>query len=149
MDEAFDAEGVPVRVAPDTDVFACAGTLCMGFSWSHYFCHAVLVRAMLLAAQTAFGTAPSVAALQLVVDRRLASSLGPGRPSVFPYVDNGNALCWCQSDRERLGGGFPVYIAVLGLLGFSCGTDGGYAWAIVGFVFDAGRRWLGPRPERA
>jgi len=145
---ALDADGVAVAVSPEQSIFACAGTLGMGFSWSLYFCHAVVVRAMLLGLQAAFGLAADVAAERLVVDGRPAPVLAPQRPVVFPYVDNGNALCWDQSDRQRFGAAFQFVLRSWGLA-YHVETDGAYAWTIVGFVFDAGRRRLGARPDRA
>ena len=98
--EATDENGNIVQLDAHDHAFPCLATLCMGGSWSLYFCHAVASRCMVLAARLAFGLDAITATGQLVVDGVHPPRLCYNKPILAPYVDNCNAICWCQSDAD-------------------------------------------------
>ena len=97
---AVDEHGKVCQLEPHDRVFPCLTTLCMGASWSLYFCHSVVARLMVIASQC-FELSGVDAVGQLVVDGRPCPRLGPGGPILVPYVDSCNAICCDAADADH------------------------------------------------
>ena len=144
--EAMDEHGNVVLLKPHDNVFACLSALPMGASWSLYFCHAVIARAMVVAAQV-LGLSGNDATHQLVIDGRPSPKLGPNRPILAPYVDNLNVVAWDQRDLD-------IYLRALcdildrWKLSYRIECAGATRWNTLGIVLDAERRLVYNKPFR-
>ena len=143
----MDNNGDLVDVGPEEALFACLSTLPMGWSWALFFCHSILTKAMVVAAQRTFNLMAEEASAQAVVDRRPSPVLGVGRPLLAPYVDNANPITWDYGDAEMYTNTLSQVFAGLGLA-FGVEARGTPTWDTIGLHLDALRILLLNKPSR-
>ena len=147
LDGFFDDGDVWVALLPDDPIFACLATLPMGWNWALHFCHAVCVRAMVVAARRAFQLSDVEAAGQLLLDGRPPPELGPNRPVLAPYVDNCNAITWDADDASKYCHALTGVLTEFGLA-HRVECHGLSSWPTLGIIFDAEGLALTNQPRR-
>lgn len=90
-DEVFDEDtGQYIRVAGDTQVYACFQGLPMGWSWSLHFANCIMEAALRVGVARSLSVRPED--VRLITEGSPGGSLQPGEVAVSSYVDNGNII---------------------------------------------------------
>jgi hypothetical protein len=141
-----DVAQVYVPCQSDDFVYACLGTLPMGWSWSLVACNESLVDAMVCAERRLRG-AQYDAERQFVQDRRPPPLLAYNRPLLGPYVDNANIVGWCLRDVAE---SLAALAAELTHRGFKFRVEepGSQYMVAVGLRLCGPERTIASKPER-
>lgn len=83
--------GVTEYVSGDTLVYPASAGIVMGYSWSLYACHDVLIERMVVAEQSR-GHSREESEAHVLYDRQKPPLLRKGFPILAPYVYNGNII---------------------------------------------------------
>ena len=145
LTEARDDDGSVEPVDEATWLWPCLRVLPMGWSWSLYFCHSVLVDAMVASEMQRASDSESEVGRRVVVDRTVPATIAPGRPLLCPYVDNANFLGWTAADAQHAATGFADHLESVGLA-FRLENDASEEAEVLGLIIDGPRREIRPKP---
>ena len=146
VSQAYDSSMHLVDVCPNTPVFACLSTVPMGWNWALHVVHSVLVRCMVLALGL-LGVSHADAKSLLVLDGRPAPLPEPGRPLLFPYVDNAQMLAWDDEEAAVLSRALAYVFYNFGLK-FRVECDGEPSHNALGVCLLAGNKAIINKPNR-
>ena len=132
-----DQAGDYVEVSDSTRVYLGFDAMCMGWSWALHFCQS----AVSSAAEHCAGPE------QILVDKKLAPLLEPGRPVQSVYVDNFTTVG--VTSKDVLGAG-KAFSDRCEFLGFTTHADTAIAKCLdtVGIRLDIGGKRLLHKPQR-